>query len=56
MPHLAPTYAAVNALMTVGTPEAYALIDPEGLTQWMCSLRKPDGSFLMHEDGEVDVR
>ena len=27
MPHLAPTYAAVLALCTIGTPEAYQVIN-----------------------------
>lgn len=27
LPHLAPTYASVNALCTIGTPEALELID-----------------------------
>ena len=26
-PHLASTYAAINALCTIGTPQAYQLID-----------------------------
>uniref|UniRef100_A0A8C6ZVQ9 Prenyltransferase alpha-alpha toroid domain-containing protein n=1 Tax=Nothoprocta perdicaria TaxID=30464 RepID=A0A8C6ZVQ9_NOTPE len=43
-PHLAPTYAAVNALCIIGTEE------------YLRSLKQPDGSFLMHVGGEVDVR
>lgn len=26
-PHLAPTYAAVNALAIIGTPKAYSIIN-----------------------------
>ncbi|KAM7156135.1 protein farnesyltransferase subunit beta isoform 3-T3 [Molossus nigricans] len=55
-PHLAPTYAAVNALCIIGTEEAYDVIDREKLLQYLYSLKQPDGSFLMHVGGEVDVR
>ena len=54
--HLAPTYAAINALCILGTEEAYKVIDRQKLVQWMNTLRLDDGSFLMHEDGEVDIR
>lgn len=54
--HLAPTYAAVNALCILGTESAYKLIDRQKLVQWMNTLRLEDGSFLMHQDGEIDIR
>ncbi len=54
--HLAPTYAAVNALAILGGHEAYNVIDRENLAKWLNSLRLEDGSFVMHEDGEVDIR
>ncbi|KAL2098611.1 hypothetical protein ACEWY4_005091 [Coilia grayii] len=54
--HLAPTYAAVNALCVIGTQEAYDVIDREKLLGFLYSLRQGDGSFQMHEGGEVDVR
>jgi len=54
--HLAPTYGAVNALCCLGTRRAYSVVDREKLAQWMNSLRLPDGSFVMHRDGEVDIR
>lgn len=56
MPHLAPTYAAVNALCTLGHQDAFEVIDRESLAKWLSGLRLEDGSFLMHEDGEVDIR
>uniref|UniRef100_A0A9L0SUU3 Protein farnesyltransferase subunit beta n=1 Tax=Equus caballus TaxID=9796 RepID=A0A9L0SUU3_HORSE len=55
-PHLAPTYAAVNALCIIGTEEAYDVINREKLLEYLYSLKQPDGSFLMHVGGEVDVR
>ena len=56
VPHLAPTYAAVNALVILGGEEAYQVINREKLAQWMNKLRQDDGSFVMHEGGEVDIR
>ena len=54
--HLAPTYAAVNALVTIGTPSALASIDRPSLRRFLLRMKQPDGSFTMHDDGEVDVR
>ncbi|XP_026854190.2 protein farnesyltransferase subunit beta [Electrophorus electricus] len=54
--HLAPTYAAVNALCILGTDEAYGVIDREKLLDFLYSVKQPDGSFVMHVGGEVDVR
>ena len=31
-------------------------IDRAAMYQWMLSLKQPDGSFLVHTNGEVDVR
>uniref|UniRef100_Q0VFT7 Protein farnesyltransferase subunit beta n=1 Tax=Xenopus tropicalis TaxID=8364 RepID=Q0VFT7_XENTR len=55
-PHLAPTFAAVNALCTIGTEEAFDVINREKLLAFLWSLKQPDGSFTMHIGGEVDVR
>ncbi|KAH0949090.1 hypothetical protein HN011_006220 [Eciton burchellii] len=54
--HLASTYAAVNALCTIGTQEAYDVIDRKNLKRFISSLRKEDGSFCVHESGEIDIR
>uniref|UniRef100_A0A3B3TWD9 Protein farnesyltransferase subunit beta n=1 Tax=Poecilia latipinna TaxID=48699 RepID=A0A3B3TWD9_9TELE len=54
--HLAPTYAAVNALCIIGTEEAYNVINREKLLDFLWSLKQPNGSFVMHIGGEVDVR
>lgn len=53
--HLAPTYAAINALVILGQ-EALEIVDREKLVLWLDSLRQNDGSFIMHEGGEVDIR
>lgn len=56
VPHLAPTYAAVNSLAIIGTEEALATVDRQKLASWLDRLRCPDGSFTMHVDGELDIR
>lgn len=56
IPHLAPTYAAINTLVTIGTPEALQLIDRRALRAFLRRMKQPDGSFTMHHDGECDVR
>ncbi|KAK2157229.1 hypothetical protein LSH36_195g05038 [Paralvinella palmiformis] len=55
-PHLAPTYAAVNALCILGTDEAFNVIDRASLQRFLLSMHQPDGSFTMHLGGEVDIR
>lgn len=54
--HLAPTYAAVNTLAILGDQESYGLIDREALYAFLMSVKQPDGSFIMHQGGEIDVR
>ncbi|KAF9979250.1 hypothetical protein BGZ73_002518 [Actinomortierella ambigua] len=54
--HVATTYAAVNALMIIGTKEAYDVIDREKLLGFLLRIKQPDGSFIMMDGGEIDVR
>ena len=56
MPHLAPTYAAINALTTIGTDYALSVVDRPALHAFLCSMKDPSGGFTMHLGGEVDVR
>lgn len=56
LPHLATTYAAVNALYIIGTKEAYEAINRAALVRFLISLHAEDGSFSMHYDGEADIR
>ncbi|GAA5859441.1 hypothetical protein JCM8547_006823 [Rhodosporidiobolus lusitaniae] len=53
--HLAPTYAATCALAYSGE-EGWKAIDRKGMYRFLMSLKQPDGSFIMHDGGEVDVR
>ncbi|XP_065893069.1 protein farnesyltransferase subunit beta-like [Dysidea avara] len=54
--HLAPTYSAILSLAVLGTQEAYDCIDRPALQRFLIRLHQSDGSFIMHDDGEVDVR
>jgi protein farnesyltransferase subunit beta len=55
--HLATTYAAVAALVTIGTPDALASIDRDALSRFLHRMKDPvSGAFRMHDDGEIDMR
>uniref|UniRef100_A0A182NRS6 Protein farnesyltransferase subunit beta n=1 Tax=Anopheles dirus TaxID=7168 RepID=A0A182NRS6_9DIPT len=55
-PHLATTYAAVNALCIIGTEKAFAAIDRQTLKTFLWAVRENNGAFRMHVGGELDVR
>ncbi|KAF9990484.1 hypothetical protein BGZ75_001664 [Mortierella antarctica] len=54
--HLAPTYAAVNVLMIIGTKQAYGVINRATLLEFLLRVKQKDGSFRMMVGGEIDVR
>ncbi|KAL0948363.1 hypothetical protein HGRIS_010945 [Hohenbuehelia grisea] len=57
--HLLPTYAAVCALAIVGRPGpngGWDQIDRTKMYNFFMSVKQPDGSFLVAEHAEVDVR
>lgn len=54
--HLATTFAAVNALITLADEEALDSIDRVRLVKFLHRMKQPDGSFTLHDDGEVDSR
>eukprot|EP00887_Chlorella_sp_A99_P006625 scaffold3.g6625.t1 len=59
LPHLAPTYAAVSALVTLGGPDALGVIDRPALHAYLLRMCVPPargGGMTMNEGGEVDVR
>ncbi|XP_050103925.1 protein farnesyltransferase subunit beta-like isoform X4 [Malus sylvestris] len=56
MPHLATTYAAVNALITLGGDEALSSINRGELYKFLRRMKHPSGGFRMHDGGEIDVR
>ncbi len=56
LPHLAPTYAAVLTLACLGREDGWRAVDRPALLRWLLGLKRPDGSFAMHRDGEADVR
>lgn len=55
-PHLAPTYAAICALAEVGTERAFKVVNRPKLYEFLLRVKKKDGSFVMNENGEVDIR
>lgn len=56
LPHLATSYAAVNAIAILGNPEAFQGIDTANMYKFLMRMKQPDGSFRMHDGGEVDIR
>ncbi|KAF8268712.1 terpenoid cyclases/Protein prenyltransferase [Lactarius quietus] len=57
--HLLATYPAVCSLAIVGRPGpegGWDQINREKLYKWYMSLKQPDGSFIVSNYGEVDVR
>lgn len=59
LPHLAATYAAVAALVTLGGPEALGVVDRKGMMQFMesmCVDPERGGGFTIYDKGEIDIR
>uniref|UniRef100_A0A915LP28 Protein farnesyltransferase subunit beta n=1 Tax=Meloidogyne javanica TaxID=6303 RepID=A0A915LP28_MELJA len=55
-PHIVTTYAAVMTLVEIGTDEALNSIERDKLKEFISSMKQSNGSFCVHEDGEIDVR
>ncbi|KAK0525915.1 CAAX farnesyltransferase (FTase) subunit beta [Tilletia horrida] len=56
-PGPAPTAADVKAGRSVDVGRGgWDAIDRKGMYRWIMSLKQPDGSFVVHQGGEVDVR
>ena len=53
--HGAPTYASCLALLLIAPtyPKAYDAIDRKALYKWFLSMKRPNGGFMMHDDGET---
>ncbi|GFH07599.1 protein farnesyltransferase subunit beta, partial [Haematococcus lacustris] len=59
LPHLAPTYAAVAALVSLGGEAALGAVDRHGMEAFLNSMavpREEGGGFRVHEGGEADLR
>jgi len=56
IPHLATTYAATCALVTIGTDYAREALDVDAIRAFLCAMKDQDGGFRVHEGGEIDVR
>ncbi|ODV78150.1 beta subunit of protein farnesyltransferase [Suhomyces tanzawaensis NRRL Y-17324] len=53
--HVAATYAGILALVSTKNYEVLTILRPN-LYRWYLSLKREDGSFSMHVDGESDTR
>ncbi|KAL8475490.1 hypothetical protein ACS0TY_028225 [Phlomoides rotata] len=51
MPHLATTYAAINALITVGGHKSLSSIHRENLYAFLLRMKDASGGFRMHDGG-----
>ncbi|CCG83310.1 CaaX farnesyltransferase beta subunit Ram1 [Taphrina deformans PYCC 5710] len=56
MAHLAPTYAIILAIATLGDESVYSVVDRRKLYSWIMSLKQGDGGFAIQRSGEVDAR
>ena len=54
--HLAPTYAAVCAILTIGSKEAYNSINRVSLYKFLMRMKQPNGAFSITDNGEADTR
>lgn len=54
--HLAPTYAAVSAIVIGGDEVAYRAVDREKTYRFLMRVKHPHGGFMMHDEGETDMR
>ncbi|CAI7929391.1 unnamed protein product, partial [Closterium sp. NIES-54] len=54
--HLATTYAAVAALVTVGGEEALSVVNRKTMLAFLRRMKCQSGGFRLHQGGETDVR
>ncbi|XKL67204.1 hypothetical protein PGB90_010624 [Kerria lacca] len=55
-PHLASTYAAVNALCCLNTTEAFEVINRDKLKNFLWLTKCSNGAFCLEIGGETDIR
>lgn len=46
----------MNALVSIGGNIAFESIDRLAVRRFFCAMQQPDGSFTLHNNGEVDIR
>ncbi|CAB16215.1 Protein farnesyltransferase subunit beta [Schizosaccharomyces pombe] len=54
--HLLSTYASILSICLCDSTDAYSLIERDRLYDWLFSLKNPDGSFRVNNEGESDAR
>lgn len=50
------TYASILSICLCDSTDAYSLIERDRLYDWLFSLKNPDGSFRVNNEGESDAR
>lgn len=53
---LAPKRHMMSSTGAAPPPSPVLTIGRQSMYSWLLTLRTPEGAFLMHEDGEIDVR
>ncbi|KAG7826941.1 hypothetical protein KL920_004939 [Ogataea angusta] len=56
MAHMAATYAGLLALTVSKSYKAASQLDRSKIYNWLLQMKQPDGSFIMHYNGEADAR
>lgn len=46
----------MNALVSIGGNIAFESVDRLAVRRFFCAMQQPDGSFTLHNNGEVDIR
>ncbi|PVU96651.1 hypothetical protein BB561_001045 [Smittium simulii] len=54
--HIISSFSAICSLVIVGTQKAYESIDRNTMIQWLLQMKNSDGSFTVHQGGEIDLR
>lgn len=54
--HMAATFGAIMALISIGTNDAYNIIDRNRFKQFIMRQKQKDGSFSVQDGGEIDIR
>jgi len=54
--HLAATFGAIMALLSLGSREAYDVIDRKSFYDFVSRQKQSDGSFSVNDGGEIDIR
>ena len=54
--HMAATFGAIMALISIGNEKAYNIINRDTFKQFIMRQKQNDGSFSVQDGGEIDIR